>query len=218
MLFTSAEVAKPKRIQGAYVSTEEIEDIVKFLRKKGTPDYNMAVTEITKAGTVFDDDDHDDLFEEAIQTVLQAGKASTSFLQRRLRVGYARAARIMDELENAGVIGEGNGAKAREILIDSWPPGGDIKEGMPTAQDDYDEAYGDEPQWPDEEDEEIEEEDVEEAEVDEEEEGEWDEGEEEEIEEEEDDGELEEEEEEEEEEDGELEIDDEWIDEDEEDE
>ncbi len=162
MLFTSAELSKPKRIQGAYVTNDELEGIVKFLRKKGTPDYNMAVTEITKAGTVFDDEERDSMFEEAVQTVLESGKASTSYLQRRLRVGYARAARIMDELESAGVIGEGHGAKAREILIDSWPPGGNVSEGMPTAQDDYDEAYGKEPQWPEEDEEEIDEEDEEE--------------------------------------------------------
>ena len=223
MLFTSAELSKPKRIQGAFVSTDELEGIVKFLRKKGAPDYNMAVTEITKAGTVFDDVERDSLFEDAVETVLQGGKASTSYLQRRLRVGYARAARIMDELEEAGVIGEGHGAKAREILIDSWPPGGNITECMPTAQDDYDEAYGNEPQWPEEDEEEIEEEELEDSE--EEEVGEGDETEEEEAQwedEDEDDGteeEVDDSEEggEEEEEEG-IEIDEEWIDDDEEDE
>ncbi|MBT5807683.1 DNA translocase FtsK [Candidatus Uhrbacteria bacterium] len=158
MLFSSAEMSKPKRIQGAYISTDEIEAVVKHLRRNGDPDYNMAVTEITKAGTVFDDDNHDDLFEDAVQTVLQNGKASTSFLQRRLRVGYARAARIMDEMEQAGVIGEGRGAKAREILVDSWPPGRDVTEGMPTAQDDYDEGYGNTERFEDEEPDETEEE------------------------------------------------------------
>ncbi len=231
MLFTSAELSKPKRIQGAFVSTEEIEDIVKFLRRKGGPDYNMAVTEITKTGTVFDEagDDHDALFEEAIDVVLQAGKASTSYLQRRLRVGYARAARIMDELEEAGVIGPGSGAKPREILIDSWPPGGDITEGMPTAQDDYDEGYGGEDRFADEEDpveeeeeweeeaeEEVDDEDVvevEDEEIEEEEtEEEWEDGEEiveEEFEEEEEEGEEEET-------DWEEEVDDGWVDDEEE--
>jgi DNA segregation ATPase FtsK/SpoIIIE, S-DNA-T family len=157
MLFSSAEMSKPKRIQGAFISSHEVESVVKHLRQKGGPDYNMAVTEITKAGTVFDEEDHDDLFEDAVQVVLQNGKASTSFLQRRLRVGYARAARIMDEMEQAGVIGEGQGAKPREILIESWPPGGNITEGMPTAQDDYDEGYGEENRFEDEEETEEEE-------------------------------------------------------------
>ncbi len=146
MLFTSADVAKPKRLQGAFISTDEVEEVVKFLRRRGEPDYNMAITEITKAGTVFDSasGDGDDMLEEAIQVVLESGKASTSFLQRRLRLGYARAARMIDMMEEAGVVGPGSGAKPREILVDSWPPGGNVTEGIPTAQDDYNEAYGEE--------------------------------------------------------------------------
>lgn len=145
MLFTSAELAKPKRLQGAFLSTTELERIVSFLKEKGEPDYNMAITEITKAGTVFDNqEDSDPLLEECIQVVLQSGKASTSLLQRRLRIGYGRAARIMDLLEQSGVIGPSDGAKPREVLITQWPPEGDIKDGMPTAQDDYEEAWGQE--------------------------------------------------------------------------
>jgi len=209
MLFTSAELSKPKRLQGAFISTDEIEDVVKFLRRKDSPDYNMAVTEITKAGTVFDeDDDRDALFDDAVETILQAGKASTSFLQRRLRVGYARAARIMDEMEEAGVIGPGDGAKPREVLIDSWPPGGDIADGMPTAQDDYNEAYQDEERFSDDED-------VEEdfSPPEDENEEEWEDEEEEEIDEETDEEEAEEEESEDEETDWEEEVDDGWTDE-----
>lgn len=144
MLFTCAEISKPKRIQGAYASTEEIERVVQFLKQKGDPDYNLAITEITKAGTVFDNSDNaddDPLFQEAVQVVIQAGKASTSYLQRRLRIGYSRAARLIDLMEDAGVVGPGEGAKPREILIEEWPVGGHIKEAMPTAQDDYEEAY-----------------------------------------------------------------------------
>lgn len=143
MLFTCADVAKPKRLQGAFISTGEIEEVVRYLRHRGEPDYNMAVTEITKAGTVFDSasGDGDNMLEEAIQVVLESGKASTSFLQRRLRLGYARAARIIDMMEEVGVVGPGSGAKPREILVDSWPPGRYVTQGTPTAQDDYDEAY-----------------------------------------------------------------------------
>jgi DNA segregation ATPase FtsK/SpoIIIE, S-DNA-T family len=150
MLFTSAEISKPRRVQGAFVSGEEIEQVVNHLKRKGSPDYNLSVTEITKAGTSFNDsrNDQDELLEDAISIVLSDKRASTSFLQRRLRVGYARAARIMDEMEDAGVIGPGRGAKPREILVESWPPGGNAPEGMPTAQDEYDEAYGNEPQHP----------------------------------------------------------------------
>ncbi|MBM5789601.1 DNA translocase FtsK [Candidatus Parcubacteria bacterium] len=141
MLFTSAELAKPKRLQGAFVSSGELERVVSYLKQKGEPDYNMAITEITKAGTVFDDPDGSDpLLEECIQVAIQAGKASTSLLQRRLRIGYGRAARIMDLLEQAGVIGAADGSKPREVLVTEWPIGGDLKEGMPTAQDEYEEA------------------------------------------------------------------------------
>lgn len=141
MLFTSAEVAKPKRIQGAYASNDEIERVVAFLRQKGEPDYNLAITEITKAGTVFNSTGDDEpLFDQAVEIVIKAGKASTSFLQRHLKVGYSRAARMIDLMEESGVVGPGEGAKPREILVDSWPPGGNFKEGMPTADDDYFEA------------------------------------------------------------------------------
>ncbi|NQV90403.1 DNA translocase FtsK 4TM domain-containing protein [Candidatus Uhrbacteria bacterium] len=160
MLFTSADVSKPKRLQGAFISTDEVEAVVNHLRRKGEPNYNMAVTEITKAGTVFDDmGDQDEMLEEAIQTVLESGKASTSYLQRRLRLGYARAARIIDMMEEAGVVGPGQGAKPREVLIDSWPPGGDPSEGMPTAQDDYDEAFKNKKRFEEEEEEEEEDKD-----------------------------------------------------------
>ncbi len=165
MLFTSAELAKPKRLQGAFISTNELERIVSFLKQKGEPDYNMAITEITKAGTVFDNpEDSDPMFEECVKVVMQSSKASTSLLQRRLRIGYSRAARIMDLMEEAGVIGPSDGAKPREVLVSAWPPGGNIKEGMPVAQDDYEEAdispepaadnlYGEEVNWDEEVDE-----------------------------------------------------------------
>jgi DNA segregation ATPase FtsK/SpoIIIE, S-DNA-T family len=142
MLYTSAETSKPKRLQGAFLSEEEIQDIVKHLKREDLADYNHAVTEGTGSTSVFGDadEDSDPLIEDAIQAILQSDRASTSFLQRRLRVGYARAARMMDILEQMGIIGEGQGAKPRDILITEWPPSGNLKEGMPTAQDDYEEA------------------------------------------------------------------------------
>lgn len=141
MLFTSAELAKPKRLQGAFVSSNELERVVSFLKQKGEPDYNLAITEITKAGTVFDDPEGSDpLLEDCVRVAIQSGKASTSLLQRRLRIGYSRAARIMDLLEQAGVIGPADGSRPREVLVSQWPPGGNLKEGMPVAQDNYEEA------------------------------------------------------------------------------
>ncbi|MEK7615103.1 MAG: DNA translocase FtsK, partial [Patescibacteria group bacterium] len=158
MLFTSAEMAKPKRIQGVYVSSEEVERIVSFLRRKGEPDYNMAITEITKAGTVFDNtEDSDPMLEQSAEVVIQSGKASTSLLQRRLRIGYSRAARMMDLLEEAGVIGPPDGSKPREVLVDEWPPKRRANEAMPTAQDDYNEAHKNTQRF-EEEDDEVEEE------------------------------------------------------------
>jgi S-DNA-T family DNA segregation ATPase FtsK/SpoIIIE len=146
MLYTSAELSKPKRLQGAYLSDAEIERVVSFLKNEGAPDYNYAITETARTGTVLDDGGDDDpLLDEAVQSIIQAGRASTSLLQRRLKIGYGRAARIMDLLEEKGVIGAGEGAKPREVLVTEWPPGGGVEDTIPTAQDDLDEATVDEP-------------------------------------------------------------------------
>lgn len=124
MLYTSAELAKPKRLQGAFLSDAEINKVVDYLKQSGDkPEYEQGVVEKQKSlngdGSIdfSDPDQGDELFEEAKETVLQAGKASTSFLQRRLKVGYARAARLMDLMEEAGIVGPADGAKPREILI-----------------------------------------------------------------------------------------------------
>ncbi len=124
MLFLTAEISKPKRIQGAFVSDQEIKKIVNYIKEKGgEPNYVEGITDRQKvkgvAGVGLDSDtgDGDDLLEEAKEIVINMGKASASLLQRRLSIGYARAARIMDELEEIGVIGPANGAKPRDILI-----------------------------------------------------------------------------------------------------
>ncbi|MBU0646391.1 DNA translocase FtsK [Patescibacteria group bacterium] len=150
MLFSCAELSKPKRIQGAFLSEKEIERVVDFLKHEGDlPDYNYAITETERTGTILDgpDDDGDPLLEDAIQVILQSGKASTSFLQRRMKIGYARAARIIDLLEDRGIVGPGDGAKPREVLIDEWPPAGNRTNDIPTAQVELDEAAED---WEDE--------------------------------------------------------------------
>jgi S-DNA-T family DNA segregation ATPase FtsK/SpoIIIE len=123
MLFMTAEISKPKRIQGAFVSDNEIRKICNYLREKGgEPNYLEGIVEKQKvsgvAGVGLNDDmEEDDLLGEAKEIVLDTGKASASFFQRRLRVGYARAASILDQLEILGVVGPSNGAKPREILI-----------------------------------------------------------------------------------------------------
>lgn len=126
MLYTSAELSKPVRLQGAYVSEAEVGRIVEYLKREEAPDYNYAVLEKEKMGSIFDgaaDTDNSDPFlVEAMQIVIQAGRASTSLLQRRLKIGYGRAARILDILEENGLIGPPDGSKPREILVESWPP------------------------------------------------------------------------------------------------
>ncbi len=121
MLYLTAELGKPVRIQGAFISEEEMKDVVEYLRGDEEPEYDESIISQQKGGTMNlfggPSDDTDPLFEEAKHEVVTTGKASSSLLQRRLKVGYARAARLMDELEEAGVIGPGSGSKAREILM-----------------------------------------------------------------------------------------------------
>ncbi|MDO8505434.1 MAG: DNA translocase FtsK [bacterium] len=120
MLFVSAELGKPKRIQGAFVSDQEIKKVVAHLKGLGTPDYidlqakSTASFMTSEPGTLGSEDDP--LLDEAKTFILQAGKASASLLQRRLKVGYARAARMLDLLEAEGFIGPADGAKPREVL------------------------------------------------------------------------------------------------------
>jgi len=119
-LFISAELSKPKRLQGAMVTDVEIEKVTNFLKQSAKPEYNTEVVEKTGRsleGSGIGSNDGDELLAEAQALVIRSQKASASFLQRRLRVGYARAARLLDLLEERGVIGPGEGAKPREVLI-----------------------------------------------------------------------------------------------------
>jgi S-DNA-T family DNA segregation ATPase FtsK/SpoIIIE len=139
MLYISPQISKPKRIQGAFVNDQEIERVAGFLKSKGQPEYREEVTakviDRTLVGS-FEDMGDDALVGQAKELVIKSGKASASLLQRRLRVGYARAARLLDILEEQGVIGPGDGAKPREILV----PGGSYSsspEDMPGEEDDF---------------------------------------------------------------------------------
>ena len=121
MLFRPATASRPARIQGAFVSEEEIERITGHWRKQGEPELQEELLEAVEAPDEapdkdFDPDD-DDLLGEAISTVVQMGAASTSMLQRRLRVGYTRAGRLIDMMERRGVISGYEGSKARQVLI-----------------------------------------------------------------------------------------------------
>ncbi|OGF25764.1 hypothetical protein A2303_07265 [Candidatus Falkowbacteria bacterium RIFOXYB2_FULL_47_14] len=123
MLFLNAELSKPVRLQGAYVSDNEIKKIVAYVKKKASqPNYVDSITDKQNAhgagGFGFDGNEgDDDMLHEARDIIINMGKASASLLQRKLRIGYARAASILDQLEKIGVVGPVNGAKPREILI-----------------------------------------------------------------------------------------------------
>jgi S-DNA-T family DNA segregation ATPase FtsK/SpoIIIE len=138
MLFSSPELIKPRRIQGAYMDEKEVRGLTDYLRQARAPQYNEEVlTQQVKIGGRmvsgdFDSPD-DDLFNDAAETVIRSGKASASLLQRRLRVGYARAARLLDLLEERGVVGPPDGARPRDVLVSSV---GEIGGGQ-TDGDDY---------------------------------------------------------------------------------
>ncbi len=140
MLYMSGDMGKPVRIQSAYITEDEVKKVTKYLADNYEPTLSdINFTEVKNEGNIFSTDltadgDEDDMYEEARETVIQAGKASTSFLQRKLGVGYARAARLMDMLEERGVVGAGSGAKPREVLI---PAGGDVAD-FPTEETDTD--------------------------------------------------------------------------------
>jgi S-DNA-T family DNA segregation ATPase FtsK/SpoIIIE len=128
MLYLSSDMQKPVRIQTAYISEQEVKKIVRYIKEHNAGDLtsidmggNAASTEpndvISLMSGDFDDDEiDDDLYQGAKQAVEEVGRASTSYLQRKLRIGYSRAARLMDVLEAKGVIGPADGAKPREIL------------------------------------------------------------------------------------------------------
>ncbi len=136
MLFISAEMSKPKRIQGSYVSDKEVKRVVKFIKEEAfneKSEHDEYVREKIKmaedlehaiesggveGGGFFGGEGDEPLYEEAKKLVIETRKASASFLQRRLRVGYARAARLIDMMEEKGVVGPGEGAKPRDVLMD----------------------------------------------------------------------------------------------------
>jgi S-DNA-T family DNA segregation ATPase FtsK/SpoIIIE len=124
MLFIPPDQAKPTRIQGTFMSDADTKSLIDFLKQSAAPvEYTQEVTQKFKASTLTGAsggvESADELFAQAVEVVVRENKASASLLQRRLSIGYARAARILDQMERAGVIGPGEGAKARDILISS---------------------------------------------------------------------------------------------------
>ena len=127
MLFYPAGASKPSRVQGAFVSDEEVEKIVEFVKSNGTAKYSQDILESIENGSKTEqeknleaeqsaDDEVDPFLNDAIDTVVETGQASTSFIQRRFKVGYARAGRIIDQMEERGVISGYQGSKPREVL------------------------------------------------------------------------------------------------------
>ena len=116
MLFFPVGASKPVRLQGVYVSDREIEDVVSYLRHQGRPDYILQITQHeakASPGLV----EEDELFPQAVRILIESGQASISMLQRRLRIGYTRAARLIDLMEERGIVGGYEGSKPREVLI-----------------------------------------------------------------------------------------------------
>lgn len=128
MLYSPIGASKPIRVQGCFISDEEVEELCDFVKNQGESQYDDEIAREIEAKAVqdkksspFEDDGDgeqlDALFDKAVDVVLETGTASTSFLQRKLSVGYARGAKIMDQLQEKGIIGPANGSKPREILI-----------------------------------------------------------------------------------------------------
>lgn len=128
MLYNPIGASKPLRVQGCFISDEEVEALCDFVKNQGESQYDKEIAKEIEAKAVqdkksspFEDDGDaeqlDVLFDKAVDIVLETGTASTSFLQRKLSVGYARGAKIIDQLEEKGIIGPANGSKGREILI-----------------------------------------------------------------------------------------------------
>lgn len=127
MLLKTSDMLKPKRVQSAFIDTDEITKVVDFIKAQRPPQYDDEVVSQPvqlngKGGIVADfggQDADDDMFKDAVRAVIEAKKASTSLLQRRLRIGYGRAARLIETMEEQGIIGQADGSRPREVLVSS---------------------------------------------------------------------------------------------------
>ncbi|OGD10357.1 MAG: hypothetical protein A2Y86_04125 [Candidatus Aminicenantes bacterium RBG_13_62_12] len=122
MLFIPPNFPRITRLHCAFISMPEVRRLVKFVKEQGAPEYDEKIIRVLKSTSDHDWGDlgeKDELYDKAVEVILNAGQASVSFLQRRLKLGYARAARIIDQMEQEGILGPGEGSKPREILVDS---------------------------------------------------------------------------------------------------
>jgi len=128
MLLLTADMPKPKRVQGAFISDEETNKVTDHIRMQRPPEYNNEIisqpVQLNGKGGIVSDiggssSSDDDMFRDAVRCVIEGHKASTSLLQRRLRIGYGRAARLIEEMEEQGIVGPADGARPREVLVSS---------------------------------------------------------------------------------------------------
>ncbi|MBL0701036.1 MAG: DNA translocase FtsK 4TM domain-containing protein [Desulfosarcina sp.] len=118
MLLLPPGTSKLQRVHGAYISEDEITKIVDFLKSQKKPDYNMEVTKVSpEEKEPSDDEEHDERYDDAVAFVTKTGRASISMIQRQMRIGYNRAARIIEMMEREGIVGPSDGAKPREVLV-----------------------------------------------------------------------------------------------------
>jgi len=156
MLYSTSEMPKPIRVQGALITDAETHKVTDFLRSQQAPNYDDEVVSQPvqlngKGGVVYGSDAGDSVddsaWEDAVRVVIEGRKASTSYLQRRLRIGYSRAARLIEAMEEQGIVGPADGARPREVLVNSLDEimGSSRSVDIEVAEDDYD-ASDDEPQ------------------------------------------------------------------------
>lgn len=117
MLFMPMGSSKPIRVQGAFMTDQEVEIIVDYVREQGEAKYDESLVPEIEETTTDGNEVLDELYDQAVQIVLEAKQASVSLLQRRMRVGYTRAARLIDSMEARGIIGPYEGSKPREVLM-----------------------------------------------------------------------------------------------------
>jgi S-DNA-T family DNA segregation ATPase FtsK/SpoIIIE len=153
MLYLTAEMPKPKRIQGALIGEEETARVTDFIRMQRPPEYNDEIisqpVQLNGRGGVVADyggqDADDDMWRDAVHVVLEARKASTSLLQRRLRIGYGRAARLIETMEEQGIVSPADGSRPREVLVSSmdevFGESGENKSSFEPPTESPDDAY-----------------------------------------------------------------------------
>jgi S-DNA-T family DNA segregation ATPase FtsK/SpoIIIE len=117
MLFLPPGVSALERLHGGFVSDDEVNGVADFTRLQGAPVYEAEIKADDGSGRTIDEDEYDELYDEAVAFIIDSGKASSSMIQRRFKIGYNRAARIIEVMEQEGVVGAADGARPREVLV-----------------------------------------------------------------------------------------------------